>query len=212
MDNEQPMQCEGKTAIEKVLPPKKSKIKNKMKLKNFTEKIKTKKKPMSKRVKANITATVAVLLIGCAVMLNWLVFSKVPEADPVSEVAAETSDKAADDSDSFFTESQIIRQRARDESIEVLQSIIYSEDALEDVKSEAWSDINSIAKNIEAEANIESLVVSKGIKECVAVISDGAASVIVKSDGLTQDQITQIQEIVYEQAQIPVENLKIIEK
>ena len=69
-----------------------------------------------------------------------------------------------------------------------------------------------IIENIQREGNIESLVVSKGFEDCVAVISDGAATVVVKSDGLLENEITQIREIVYTEAGILPQDLRIIEK
>ena len=178
------------------------------------EKIKSVKKiKLSSKVKKNIAVTASIALIGTAVLLNWLFFADGTDKQQVDVPAGQdTVDVSGENVDEdYFTSSQISRQRARDESIQVLQSIIYSDQAVEDVKNEAWEDISKIARNIEAEANIETLVVSKGIQECVAVVSDNAATVIVRSDGLQDNQITQIQEIVYEQANIPVENLKIIE-
>ena len=65
---------------------------------------------------------------------------------------------------------------------------------------------------MEAESNIESLIVAKGFEECVAVIRDGSASIVVKSDGLKPAQISQINEIVYDQAGIKPVNVKIIER
>jgi hypothetical protein len=53
---------------------------------------------------------------------------------------------------------------------------------------------------------------AKGFEECVAVISNGNASIVVKSDGLTPAQLAQINEIVYEQASIKPVNVKIIER
>ena len=53
---------------------------------------------------------------------------------------------------------------------------------------------------------------SKGFEECVAVISEGKCNVIVKSDGLQANEISQIKEIVYEQAAINPLDIKIIEK
>lgn len=167
---------------------------------------------MSKKLKKNIIVTLSIALIGGAVLLNWAFFSSETVGDIISDSEENTAvgDLASDED--YFTATQISRQRARDESMEVLQTIVDNEDALEDVKTEAWEDITRIAQNIESEANIESLVVSKGIAECVAVVSNENATIIVKTDGLMENQITQIQEIVYEQTGIPVENLTIIEK
>jgi stage III sporulation protein AH len=65
---------------------------------------------------------------------------------------------------------------------------------------------------MEAEANIETLIKSKGFEQCVAVINGDAASIVVKSDGLIASQISQINEIVYEQAGISPMNITIIQK
>jgi hypothetical protein len=65
---------------------------------------------------------------------------------------------------------------------------------------------------MEAEANIETLIMSKGFEQCVAVINGDAASIVVKSDGLIASQISQINEIVYEQAGISPMKITIIQK
>jgi len=69
-----------------------------------------------------------------------------------------------------------------------------------------------MAKIIEQEANIETLIKAKGFTECVAVINDDNISVIVNSESLMPSQIAQITEIVYEVAEIIPSNITIIEK
>ena len=185
--------------------------KNKL-LPKISDKVKKiKEVKISKSFKKQLIVTMSVALIGGAVLLNWTFFSDDVKGESAINGSGQVAQSNVSDED-YFTATQISRQRARDESIEVLQTIVDNEEALDEVKSEAWNDITKIAENIEAEANIESLVMSRGIAECVAVVSNDSATVIVKSDGLHENQITQIQEIVYEQTNIPVENLKIIEK
>ena len=89
--------------------------------------------------------------------------------------------------------------------------MVNSEDALQELKDEALSGINRIAAQMEAEAKIETLVKSKGFEECVAVISDNNASIIVRSDALLPNEIAQIKEIAVEQSGIPVSGIKIVE-
>ena len=72
--------------------------------------------------------------------------------------------------------------------------------------------MNRIALDIEREAQIETLVVSRGFKNCVAVINGDTASVIIDSEPLTPGQAAQVSEIVYEASGIVPANLKIIEK
>lgn len=114
--------------------------------------------------------------------------------------------------DTYFSSVQVNRQRTRDEALEVLQGVVDNEQSTATAKEEALSEINKMAKVMEAEANIETLVVAKGFAECVAVISDEGASVVVKSEELQAAQIAQINEIVYEQAGILPANIKIIQR
>ena len=93
----------------------------------------------------------------------------------------------------------------------MLQTVVASA-ADETSREQASADISRIAAEIETEASIETLIKSKGFEECVAVISDGGASVIVRSDGLLPNELSQIKEIVWEQAGIDPLNIKIIEK
>jgi stage III sporulation protein AH len=175
-----------------------------------------------------------VLLIGAAVAVNWLMFSGEGEggydgyqsasdlitshgsADEKNNLSAgqegAEGDEVTDVSDSYFASTQVSRQRARDEAIEVLQGVIDNEKSDDATKAQALADISQIARDMEAEANIETLIKSKGFEQCVAVINGDAASIVVKSDGLIASQISQINEIVYEQAGISPVKITIIQK
>ncbi|MBQ3490230.1 MAG: SpoIIIAH-like family protein [Clostridia bacterium] len=171
----------------------------------------------------NIVIVLSVLLIGAAVFVNWTIFGgdkdDTPEIkDPSSMVGNQTNDGQnanagnTDDSVDFFAASQIERQRARDEAIEVLQNVVDDATSLQAAKEQALADIAAIAANIETEANIESLIKAKGFEECVAVINGDKANIVVKSDGLKPNQLSQILEIVYLQADILPANVTISEK
>ena len=123
-----------------------------------------------------------------------------------------TSQDGQSASDTYFSSVQVNRQRTRDEALEVLQSVVDNEQSTATAKEEALAEINKLAKIMEAEANIETLVIAKGFSECVAVISEGSANVVVKSEGLQASQIAQINEIVYEQSGILPVNVKIIQR
>ena len=185
--------------------------------------------------KKHLVIAGTVLLIGAAVVVNWLLFSGSQEpadgydgyqsasdlitshgtANGENDQSAgktDEGDAVSDVSDSYFASTLVSRQRARDEAIEVLQSVVDNDQSDDTVKAQALADISQIAKDMEAEANIETLIKSKGFEQCVAVINGDAASIIVKSDGLIASQISQINEIVYEQAGISPINITIIQK
>jgi len=114
--------------------------------------------------------------------------------------------------DNYFAITVVSRQRARDESIELLSAVASHEDAMPDTRHRALADIAAIAREIEREANIETLVRAKGFEECVAVVSGDLANIIVRTDGLMPNEVAQIKEIVFEQAGILPRNVRIIER
>ena len=172
----------------------------------------------------NIVIVLSVLLIGAAVFVNWTIFSgsngvENPENSGNSAQVGNNTQNGTNanggntnESTDFFAASQIERPRARDEAIEVLQSVVDDATSLDAAKEQALAEIAAIAANIETEANIESLIKAKGFEECVAVINGDKANIVVKSEGLRPNQLSQILEIVYLQANILPANVSISEK
>ena len=111
-----------------------------------------------------------VLLIGAAVAVNWLMFSGEGEggydgyqsasdlitshgsADEKNNLSAgqegTEGDEVTDVSDSYFASTQVSRQRARDEAIEVLQGVIDNEKSDDATKAQALADISQIWREI----------------------------------------------------------------
>ena len=131
---------------------------------------------------------------------------------PGSNNSTGDSTSTSEGVDTYFSSVQLNRQRSRDEALEVLQGVVDNDSSTETAKNEALAEINKLAKVMETEANIETLIVAKGIEECVAVISGESVNIVVKSDGLQAAQISQINEIVYEQAGINPSDIKIIQR
>lgn len=174
--------------------------------------------------KRNLILIVCVFALGAVVYLNFRLFSSpdgtiaygtsnmkdtVGSAD--ASVSAEDKEKEKG-ADEYFASTVLNRQKARDEAVEVLRTVVSSENALETAKQQALGDIERIAADIAKEADIETLVRSKGFESCIAVISGDVVNVIVKSSGLLPSEVAQINEIVLEQTGTKPENVKIIEK
>ena len=173
--------------------------------------------------KRNLIIALAVVLVGAAVWVNWAVIAKTGSGgyggydqssgmdNSYTGVGGNTdnTDKAED----WFTSAQTDRTQARDEALEVLQSVVNDQSATEEAKAAAYSDITKLAKNMENETNIETLILAKGFSKCVAVVNENDASIIVSSEtDLTPAQLSQINEIVYTQSGIEPVNVKIIRK
>ncbi len=181
------------------------------------ELVEHKKKNIWKIGRKNLVIILSVLLIGGAVALNWVLFSNPAEpADPntptVNQPSNDQNTGSQTQESDYFAQMALERQKARDEAMEVLQTVVDSPDALQEAKDAAYTKINEIADIIQSEANIETLIMAKGFEDCVAVINDSKASIIVKTEGLLENQVAQIQEIVYQQSGILPKNIQIIEK
>ena len=169
--------------------------------------------------KRNIIIACAVLLIGAAVLMNFILFSGSNQNggydgydQPSGSVSDDVGDSTETDANAYFSATQVSRQRARDEALEVLQAVVENVDATEAMKNEALAEIAVIADEIQKEANIESLITAKGFEACVAVINNDTASIVVKADDLQAAEIAQINAIVYEQAGILPSAVTIIKK
>ena len=130
------------------------------------------------------------------------------ETSKPADTDVNTSPETAED---FFAMAIINRTQVRDSALEVLREIAENPDSLPDAKEDALESIAEIADDMSAEANIETLVKAKGIGDCVAVISGDNCSVIVNQKNLLPDELTQITDIVFEQAGIPVANITVVE-
>lgn len=166
--------------------------------------------------KRNLIIIGVVLLIGVAVWLNWMIFANgnddgytgYDKNSGMNSNLGDNTDNAGDAGnkvdtpDSYYASAQVNRQRARDEALDVLQSVVASASSDDATKNQALADISQIAKDMEAESNIETLIIAKGFEQCVAVISGGKAEVIVNRESLTPSDLAIINEIVYDQTGI----------
>lgn len=183
--------------------------------------------------KRNLVIAGAVTLVIAAVAVNWIVFSGDSGKDGydynasagmstnygttlnTGAVGDETSKPTGGElgADSYFSSVEVSRQRARDEALEVLNAVVENDQASEEVKAEAMAEIQTIAKEMSQESNIESILMSKGFAQCIAVINGDSANIVVKNEGqLQSSQLAQINAVVYEQAGIEPVNITIVAK
>ena len=169
----------------------------------------------------NLAIVLSVLIIGVSVYVNWALFggdgNGGTDGTPTGQQGTtagnvDAGTNAGESEEDYFSAAVIERESARDEALEVLQGVVDDASALDSAKEQALKDIATMAKVIENESNIETLIKAKGFEECVAVINGEKANVIVKSEGLQPNDLSQILEIVYLQAGILPENVTIMEK
>ena len=178
------------------------------------------KKFFSSKLAKNSVIIVAVLIIGLAVYLNYRWFYDPTASlgygdnnmDDNNDSSTETGTNSNDTLNNYFTSTALSRKQSRDEAIEVLMLVSESADSTEEAKAEANTKISQIAVDMQNESNIETLVKAKGFEECVAVISEGSVSVVVKAESLEAIEAAQILTIVYETTGIHPDKVNIINK
>lgn len=192
------------------------------------------KKFFERMGKRNLIIAGAVTLVIAAVAVNWIVFSGDGGKDGfdydasagmstnygttlgTGAVGDETSKPTGGEpnsTDSYFSSVEVSRKRARDEALEVLNAVVENDQASDVVKAEAMAEIQTIAKEMSQESNIESILMSKGFTQCLAVINGDSANIVVRTEGqLQSSQLAQINAVVYEQAGIEPVNITIVAK
>ena len=161
----------------------------------------------------NALIALAVVLIAGAVYLNTkLLIDNAGDGYDYKEPSDTATSGKDQNTTDYFATSIVSRERTRDEAMEVLQNIIDDTKSDETTKAQARKDMAVLAVAMENEAKVETLILSKGFEQCVAVISGDKINIIVKSEGLIASDIATINEIVFSQTGIIPANTVIVEK
>lgn len=133
--------------------------------------------------------------------------SEKKEEKPGEEQKEESKENASE----YFSKTKAARQKARDEATDMIKEILEDVKSSEETKAEAIKQAAIVAKNIEQEANIESLVRAKGFKECLAFIQNDECSIVVGGGDLTESLAVSIKDIVSGQGGISADKIKIMQ-
>jgi stage III sporulation protein AH len=132
--------------------------------------------------------------------------SESPDAEG-SQVPENTS------STGYFASARLNRQQARDSALDLLQQAAADENAQQTVVDEANATIQAMAALTVSEAKVENLITAKGYGDCVCFINDNSASVVVSSteNGLSENDVNKIMEIVKEETGLAAGKITVIE-
>ena len=177
------------------------------------------KKPALPKVKMNmvlgkrqIVLAALVMGLGCAVYLNWE-YTKMDTS--MGAAVAETGKNYGDaqfvsseKQDAYFAEAKLSRTKSRDEAAEALGEML-ADAALE---SEQKAELAmKAAQSIEVEGKMENLIQAKGFDECMVYYDTDRVDIVVKTKGLTDDEVMQMRDIAIRETSVPVENISIVE-
>ena len=154
---------------------------------------------MSKKKKIVILATMFVLLVVTGYLNIVLNGSATTVTNSENVVTG-----------NFFTTYRTDRQSTRDEEIAYYDAIIASATSSAEAKANAEAKKQNLIANMELELVTEGLIKAKGFEDVIVTSSNTAINVIVKSASLTSGEVAQIVSIVKEQANVSLDNIKII--
>lgn len=177
---------------------------------------------ISTKKKHALLATL-VLLLGVAVLANWYYTgpdSKISSAGNTSDEASSNVNgqnlgdavyvSSTDVDSEYFASARLSRNESYDEAVATLKEIIESSEVDQQSLQTASDAITVMTERQLAQVNIENLVKAKTGSECVAVISDDSAEIIISEELLTDSVVLQIKEIVMNNTEITAEKISII--
>lgn len=141
---------------------------------------------------------------------------KAQDKKTAKETAKNSTDKAAEiastESD-YFAQARLSRQKARDEAVSIFKQTSENQNAEAAAKEQANISISQMAESAVREARIESLVIAKGYRQCVAFINNDGVNVIVQKtqEGLQAADVAKIRDIVLSETDLAAETIKVIE-
>lgn len=143
------------------------------------------------------------MLLAVTGVLNIFLNNKVAES-------AATNGGSTVTTANFFTTYKTDRTATYDQEVSYLQAIIDSESTSDEAKSNAEAELIRINKTIELQTTLENNIKTIGFSEVVVSALTNNVNVIVKGTTLTDQELTQIVNIVETSSDYEFENIKII--
>ena len=111
----------------------------------------------------------------------------------------------------YFAAVRLSRQEARDRAVTLLQEAMAYGDQNQIAASNAQ--LEQIIQDALCEAQIESLIIAKGYRDCVAYMTEEGISVAVASPegGMQQTDVAVIADIVVSQSDYTMQDIRVVE-
>ncbi len=186
--------------------------------------------------KKEIIAASLVVLIGLAGYLNWSyqdtvnvrdgesyveTGKKLGEAQYVNsteeveenggaEQTSENVETVSGDS-GYFEQARLDKEKSRSKALEILNETAGNNSFDEEIRKKAGDKIILQAQNVEKENQIESVAKSKGYNEICVYADEDKATVTVRKEGFSEDDVVKLTEIAADNLKISAKNIKIVE-
>ena len=111
----------------------------------------------------------------------------------------------------YFAAVRLSRQEARDNAVTLLQEAMAYGDESQIAQTNAQ--LEMIIQNALCEAQIESLIIAKGYRDCVAYMTENGISVAVASPegGMQASDVAVIADIIVSQSEFTMQDIRVVE-
>ena len=166
-----------------------------------------------------VLATLVVAL-GAAVFVNWYYTEngenvKMSEETTGTEYVQNLGEaqyvNAEGEVSDYFSEVKLNRQKSRDEALEKLNESLKSVETGSEEAKKITASIEKLSSQIKLESDVEALISAKLSSECVAVINDGSAQVVVGKGALVEDAALQVLDIITNNTELTAADIQISE-
>lgn len=178
--------------------------------------------------KKNMVAAAVLVTVCAGIYVNWLYAEDATAGNlvdtlDVEKVMSEDSLSLSEDMEAisageevtttasdYFAAVRLSRQEARDSALNLLQD---TETGTGSKDAEAVMALDTIVQTALSEAQIESLIIAKGYRDCVAYMTNEGISVAVASPegGLQQEDIAVIADVVLTQSDYGLDTIRVVE-
>jgi stage III sporulation protein AH len=175
--------------------------------------------------KKNVVAAGVLITVCCGIYLNWMyadeqnatnLLDTLDSQKVMSDQLLNLGDQTvAGDGETvisdYFAAVRLSRQEARDAAVSLLQEAMTYGDA--DQLAQSNAQLEQIIQTALCEAQIESLVIAKGYRDCVAYITENGISVAVAAPegGIQQTDVAPIADIVLSQSTFDMTQIRVVE-
>ena len=112
----------------------------------------------------------------------------------------------------FFIEYRLERDKARSEQIDIFREMINNPNTGEAAKNRAQEKMLAMTERMEKEMEIEGLIRARGYNDSLAYIHDGSVDVIIQTEGLSENDVAKIGDIIVKTTGFNFDDVTIIEK
>lgn len=183
--------------------------------------------------KRHILLAAMVFALSAAVYLNWqlsdnnslavagetkelgsatYVNSNVSTSDEVAVSATEAeSNGLSTEQAEYFASSRSDRQKAQDEVIQLARQVLELADSSDEAKEEAAEQLSHIEEILLSQNRIETTLKAKGFSDCICCLSETSCTVIIPKNEMEENSSLIIKDCVDEVADLPFENISIVE-